>query len=341
VCPAQSPAPVCPAQSPSTACSASPEHEPLTFKDDSQHSAWQQAMPDEIRALQSNGTWTLVPNCPSMNVVGSRRVYKIKRRADGSIDRYKACRVARGFTQQEGINYIETFSPVVKPTTVRLILTIIVTCGWFIHQLDVHNAFLNGILQEEVYNEQPPGFSHPTLSSHVCHLYKSIYGLKQAPRAWYTRLNDYLISLGFRASIADTSLFIYSDGHDLIYLLVYVDDLLLIGNNSTLLCHLITLLNSEFKIRDLGSMHYFLGIEVTKTATELMFSQHKYTLDIIQRAGMSSCKAVDIPASSSSKILLTSDTQYSDPTRYRQIVGVLQYLTFTRPDICYAVNKVC
>ena len=182
------------------------------------------------------------------------------------------------------------------------------TREWFIHQLDVHNAFLNGILQEEVYMEQPPSFSHPTLSSHVCHLQKSIYGLKQAPRAWYTRLSDYLISLGFRASTTDISLFIYSNGYDLIYLLVYVDDVTLTRNNSTLLCHLITLLNSEFKIRDLGSVHYFLGIEVTKTAMGLMLSQHKYTLNIIQRAGMSSCKAVDMPASSSSKLLLSSDT---------------------------------
>ena len=163
--------------------------------------------------------------------------------------------------------------------------------------------------------EQPLGFSHPTLSSHVCHLHKSIYGLKQAPRAWYTRLSDYLISLGFRASTADSSLFIYSNGHDLIYLLVYVDDILLTRNNSTLLCHLITLLNFKFKIKDLGSVHYFLGIEVTKTAMGLMLSQHKYTLDIIRRAGMVSCKVADTPASSSSKLLLTSDTIYSDPTR--------------------------
>ena len=145
----------------------------------------------------------------------------------------------------------------------------------------------------------------------------NLYGLKQAPRAWYTRLSDYLISLHFRVSTADTSLFIYSDGHDLIYLLVYVDDLLLTGNNSTFIRHLITLLNSEFKIQHLGSVHYFLGIEVTQTAKGLMLSQHKYTLDIIQRAGMSSCKAVDTPASSSSKLLLTSDAAYSDPTRYR------------------------
>jgi histone deacetylase 1/2 len=147
-----------------------------------------------------------------------------------------------------------------------------VTREWFIHQLDVYNAFLNVILQEEVYMEQHPSFSHPTLSSHVCHLHKFIYGLKQAPRAWYTRLSDYLISFGFYASNTGTSPFIYSNGHDLIYLLVYVDDLLLTGNNSTLLRHLITLLNSQFKISDLGSVHYFLKIEVTKTAMGFMLS---------------------------------------------------------------------
>jgi len=240
-----------------------------------------------------------------MNVVGSRWVYKIKRRADGSIDMYKARLVARGFTQQEAIDYLETFSPVVKLATVRLVLTIAVTRGWL------------GFFKKRCIWSNHLVFSHPTLLSHVCHLYKSIYGLKQAPRAWYTRLSDYLISLGFRASTAVTSLFTYFDGHDLIYLLVYVDGILLTGNNSTLLCHLITFLNSEFKIRDLGSVHYFLGIEVTKTAMGLMLSQHKYTLDIIRRAGMSLCKAADTPASSSSKLLLTSDTLYSDPTRYR------------------------
>jgi hypothetical protein len=114
------------------------------------------------------------------------------------------------------------------------------TRGWFIHQLDIHNAFLNEILQEDVYMEQPPGFSHPTISSHICRFHKSIYSLKQAPRAWYIRLDDYLCSLGFCASNADISLLIYSDRRDLIYLLVYVDDLFLTGNNATLLCHLIT-----------------------------------------------------------------------------------------------------
>jgi len=132
-----------------------------------------------------------------MNVIGSRCVYKIKRHADGQVARYKAQLVAHGFTQQEGIDYLETFSPVIKPTTVRLVLTIVISYGWNIHQLDFHNAFLNDILQEEVYMAQPLGFVDSALPSHVCHLYKSLYGLKQAPHAWYNWFSEFLLSIGF------------------------------------------------------------------------------------------------------------------------------------------------
>jgi hypothetical protein len=227
-------------------------------------------MREEIQALHANRTWTLVSFHPSMNVVGNRWVYKIKRRSDGSIERYKARLVARGFTQQEGIDYSETFSPVIKQAIVRLVFSIAVLYGWKIHQLDIHNAFLNGVLDEEVYMKQPPGFFYSALPSHVCRLHKSLYDLKQALRAWYTRLNDFLLSIGFRASKVDTSLFIFSVSADICYLLVYVDDILLTGSNSLLLQRLIQLLSSEFKLRDLGSVHYFLGIEVQSTSMGLM-----------------------------------------------------------------------
>jgi len=188
--------------------------------------------------------------------------------------------------------------------------------------------------------KQPPGFVDSALPSHVCRLHKSLYGLKQAPRAWYTRLNDFLLSIGFRASKVDTSLFIFSVGADICYLLVYVDDILLTGSNSLLLQRLIQLLSSEFKLRDLGSVHYFLGIEVQSTSMGLMLRQHKYILDILTRAGMLSCKPVDTPMSTS-KATILPDPLFSDATRFRQIVGALQCLTFTRPDICFAVNRVC
>jgi len=297
-------------------------------------------MHEEIQALRANRTWTLVPFHPFMNVVGSRWVYKIKRRFDGSIERYKTRLVARGFTQQEGIDYSETFSPVIQQATVILVFSIVVSCGWKFHQLDIHNAFLNGVLDEEVYMKQPPGFVDSALPSHVCRLHKSLYGLKQAPRAWYTRLNDFLLSIGFRASNVDTSLFIFSVGTDICYLLVYVDDVLLTGSNSLLLQRFIQLLSSEFKLPDLGFVYYFLGIEVQSTSMGLMLRQHKYTFDILTRAGMLSCKPVDTPISTS-KATILPDPLFSDATCFCQIVCALQYLTFTRLNIFFAVNRVC
>ena len=155
-----------------------PSHEPLVFNGANRYEAWHNAMREEIQALRANRTWTLVSFHPSMNVVGSRWVYKIKCRSDGSIERYKARLVARGFTQQEGIDYSETFSPVIKQATVRLVFSILVSCGWKIHQLDIHNAFLDGVLDEEVYMKQPPGFVDSALPSHVCRLHKSLIWFK-------------------------------------------------------------------------------------------------------------------------------------------------------------------
>jgi len=187
--------------------------------------------------------------------------------------------------------------------------------------------------------KQPSGFVDSTLPSHVCRLHKSLYGLKQASRAWYTRLSDFLFSIGFLASKVDTSLFILFDDTNIFYLLVYVDDILFMSSNSTMLHCLIQLLNSEFKFRDLGAIHYFLGIEVQSIGMDLMLRQHKYILDIITRASMTSCKPIDTPVSHS-KVTILSDTSFSDPTRFRQIMGALQYLTFTRLDIYFVVNRV-
>ena len=209
--------------------------------------------------------------------------------------------------------YSETFSPVIKHATVRLVFSIAVSRNWKIHQLDIHNAFLNGILTEDFYIKQPSGFVDSSLPSHVCRFHKSLYGLKQAPRAWYTRLSDFLLSIGFRASKIDTSLFILSDGSNIFYLLVYVDDILLTGNNSAMLHHLIQLLSFEFKLRDLGVVHYFLGIEVQFTGMGLMLRQHKYILDILTRASMTSCKPVNTLVSPS-KVTILLDNSLSDLT---------------------------
>jgi hypothetical protein len=157
--------------------------------------------------------------------------------------------------------------------------------------------FLNSSLREVAYMAQPTDIIDSPLSTHVCRLHNSLYGLKQASRAWYTYLSDFLLTIGFRASKVDTSLFILTINHDVFYLLVYVDDILFTGNNSALIQRLITLLSSKFKLRDLGNAHYFLGVEVTLTSMRLMLIQHKYVLDILCCAGMSSYNPVDTPAS--------------------------------------------
>jgi len=205
--------------------------EPNSVEEAMKSVKWKNAMQDEYDALQRNGTWTLVPPSRGMNLIDCRWVFKIKRRADGQIDRYKARLVAKGFKQRYGIDYEDTFSPVVKIATVRLVLSLAVTRGWCLRQLDVQNAFLHGVLEEEVYMKQPPGFENPRYPSFVCKLKKAIYGLKQAPRAWYSRLSSKLISLGFVSSKSDTSLFTYRKGSVEIYMLIYVDDIIVTSSS--------------------------------------------------------------------------------------------------------------
>jgi histone deacetylase 1/2 len=300
-------------------------------------------MNEEFNALMQNKTWRLVPQRQGTNIVDCRWIYKIKRKADGTIDRYKARLVAKGFKQRYGIDYEETFSPVVKIATVRLVLALAVSRGWSLRQLDVKNAFLHGVLEEEVYMRQPPGYEDKQRPHYVCKLDKALYGLKQAPRAWYSRLSSKLVALGFVASKSDTSLFIYRKRSVTIFMLIYVDDIIVASSSQDATDALLRDLSKDFALKDLGDLNYFLGIEVQKVSTGIVLHQTKYANDILHRVGMTDCSGVVTPLSSSEKItarqgdLLGPD----DSTNYRSMVGALQYLTLTRPDISYAVNKVC
>jgi histone deacetylase 1/2 len=174
-------------------------------------------------SLLANNTWHLVPAIHGTNIIDCKWVYKIKRKADGSIDRYKARLVAIGFKQCYNIDYEDTFSPVVKAATIRLVLSLVVSNGWHLRQLDVKNTFLHGVLEKVVYMSQPPGYEDSSQLGHICKLDKALYGLKQAPWAWYSRLSTKLQSLGFLASKGDTSLFFYNKGGVHIFMLIYVD----------------------------------------------------------------------------------------------------------------------
>ena len=213
------------------------------------------------------------------------------------MDRFKARLVAKGYDQRPGIDFKETFSPVVKPATIRTVLSIVVMKGWDLRQMDVNNAFLNGALTETVFMAQPPGFKDLSKPIHVCRLKKAIYGLKQAPWAWYTALKNVILQLGFHSSKADSSLFIYSQGSNLCYFLVYVDDLAITGNNSILVPNIIKLLGDMFSLKDMGSLHFFLGIEVIPTRAGLFLSRHKYVRDLLANTSMSGAKDVSTPLS--------------------------------------------
>jgi hypothetical protein len=300
-------------------------------------------MNEEYKTLVRNNTWHLVPSHHANNVVDCKWVYKIKRKQDGLVDRYKDWLVAKGFKQRHGIDYSDTFSPVVKPTTIRLVVSLAVSRGWSLWQLDVHNAFLHGVLEEDVFMHQPPGYVDSSKPDHVCKLDKTLYGLKQAPRAWYSQLSNKLKALGFKASKADTSLFIYNKKDVMIFLLVYVDDIIVTSSCSSVIDALLKDLNTKFALKDLRDFQYFLGIQVKKQGDGIILCQEKYAMDVLAKVGMCNCKAVATPLSTSEKLSLEGGRRLGekDSMQYQSVVSALQYLTLTRPDLSFSVNKVC
>ncbi|GKB23490.1 ribonuclease H-like domain-containing protein [Tanacetum coccineum] len=241
-------------------------------------------------------------------MVRSMWLFKHKFHADGTLSHYKARLVANGSSQQLGVDFDETFSPVVKPATIRTVLSLAVSRKWLIHHLDVKNAFLNGDLSENVYMHQPPDFIDARSPNHVCRLQRSLYGLKQAPRAWFQCFTGYATRAGFYHSRCDSSLFIYRQGSQVAYLLLYVDDIFLTTSSTTLLQHLIDSLHREFDMTEL----YFLGISVVRHST----------VDTDSKLG-------------------PDGVPVQDPTLYRSLARGLQYLMFTRPDLSYAVQQIC
>ncbi|KAH9680638.1 retrovirus-related pol polyprotein from transposon RE1 [Citrus sinensis] len=302
---------------------------------------WFQAMQEELHALQNNKTWELVLPDTLVKIVGNKWVFIIKYNSDGSLSRYKARLVAKGFHQTQGVDYTETFSPVVKASTVRVILSLAVLNKWVIRQVDVNNAFLNGILVEEVYMAQPEGFVNSAKLHHICKLKKAIYGLKHAPRAWFDRFKYAMTTQWhFQHSKSDSSLFYkWINGH-VILVLVYVDDIILTGSNPQLIQQVIQDMHHTFALKDLGDLNYFLGIEVVKSATGLYLSQAKYIADILAKHDMVYSSPVSTPTSTSQYLTKDSDDIIQNVSQYRSIVGALQYVTLTRPDIAYSVNKL-
>jgi len=301
---------------------------------------WRRAMSDELTALMRHHTWDLVPPPFHSNPVGCKWVFRVKRKSDGFVDRFKARLVAKGFHQRPRLDYKETFSLVVKPAIICTILTISIMQGWSLRQLDVKNAFLHGKLHEIVYMIQPPCFKDLSNPNHVCRLQKTIYGLKQALREWYSALKKKFMALGFTNSKADNSLFIYKSASVLCFLLVYVDDLVITDNDNTFVSSIVAQLGVAFSLKDMGPLHFFLGMEVIPSTDGLFLSQHKYIHDILCKSNMLGAKEVSTPLSTTAALLLIDGTSSVDNTEFRRVIGGLQYLSLTRLDISFAINKL-
>ena len=286
-------------------------------------------MDKEIQALEQNHTWD-VTNLPFGKLpIGCKWVYKVKLNLDGSVERFNARLVAKGYPQRKGLDFLETFSPVAKTVSVRVLLALAVAKQWLLHQLDINNAFLQGDLDEEVYMTLPPGFhskgecvSDSSTAPRVCKLVKSLYGLRQASRQWYTKLSATIKELGFVQSQVDHSLFMHRKGSLFTTLLVYVDDMVITGNDQASVAFLKSVLDQKFGIKDLGSLKYFLGLKIARNKSGISLSQRKYALEVLEETGMTGCKPVQTPMEQQLKLSKDSGDLLTDLGQYRRLSRV-------------------
>lgn len=310
--------------------------EPKSFKESMTDERWKASMQEEIRALEDNCTWTLTSLASGKRALGSQWVYKIKYKSNGDVEHLKSRLVVFGNHQNIGVDYNETFTPVAKMITVRVFLAVATSKIWELHQMDVHNAFLHGNLTE-VYMCLPPGFksSNPNL---MCRLHKSLYVLKQAQGCWFAKLVTALKRYGFKQSYSDYSLLTDTRGQVQVNVLVYVDDLIISGNNSNAICVFKRYLNTCFKMKDLGTLKYFLGIEVAWSPVGFFLYQRKYTLDIVTETGLLGAKLSGLPLEQNHKLSLAKGTVLADSEAYQRLVGRLIYVSVTRPNLSYSVH---
>ena len=311
------------------------QSEPKKVEEALQDADWITAMQEELNEFERNQVWTLVPRPKNRSIVGTKWVFRNKTDSEGIITRNKARLVAKGYSQQEGIDYDETFAPVARLEAIRIFLAYASHMKFKVFQMDVKSAFLNGKLEEEVFVEQPPGFEDCKHSDYVYKLDKALYGLKQAPRAWYETLAQFLLSSGFSRGTIDKTLFYLQQGKDLLLVQIYVDDIIFGSTNSKLCNRFAKLMQSRYQMSMMGELSYFLGLQVKQTEDGIFVSQAKYTRNLLKKFGLLNCSSATTPMATATK--LDKDTGASvDITSYRGMIGSLLYLTASRPDIMYA-----
>ena len=319
--------------------------EPTTIQEALNSSAkvkWKEALDSEYTSLIKNRAWNLVELPKGRKPVGCRWVFKIKHNANGAVERYKARLVAKGYSQEEGIDYEETFSPVARYTSIRSGLAIANQLDLELHQMDVQTAFLNGELEEEIYMLQPEGYKEKGKENFVCKLNKSIYGLKQASRCWFKTMDAYMKNNDYEQCQADSCLYVKRVGAEFIIIALYVDDMLLACSSKQLLQNEKEALQKRFCMKDLGEARYCLGIQIERNRAEkrMLLHQSTYLSNLLRKYGMQNCKEVSTPQVTGST-LLANEADPVDKQRYQALIGSLTYaVTATRPDIAQSLGSV-
>ncbi|KAL0429099.1 UNVERIFIED_CONTAM: Retrovirus-related Pol polyprotein from transposon TNT 1-94 [Sesamum radiatum] len=301
---------------------------------------WKEAINSEIESIMQNHTWELMDLPPGSTPLGCKWILKRKYKADGSIDKYKARLVAKGFKQKEGLDFFDTYSPVTRITSIRVLIAIAALYDLEIHQMDVKTAFLNGELDEEIYMEQPEGFVVPGQEKKVCRLVKSLYGLKQAPKQWHEKFDRTMLSNGFKINECDKCVYVKSSHNSFIIVCLYVDDMLIMGSNRDVILTTKRMLTKHFDMKDMGLADVILGIKISKTSDGLALSQSHYIENILKKF-----KAYDSPPAKTpvdlNLHLAKNKGESEGQIEYSRIIGSLMYImNCTRPDIAYAVNKL-
>ena len=297
---------------------------------------WVLAMQEELNNFKRNEVWTLVPR-PKQNVVGTKWVFRNKQDEHGVVTRNKARLVAKGYAQVAGLDFEETFAPVARLESIRILLAYAAHHSFRLYQMDVKSAFLNGPIKEEVYVEQPPGFEDERYPDHVCKLSKALYGLKQAPRAWYECLRDFLIANAFKVGKADPTLFTKTCDGDLFVCQIYVDDIIFGSTNQKSCEEFSRVMTQKFEMSMMGELNYFLGFQVKQLKDGTFISQTKYTQDLLKRFGMKDAKPAKTPMGTDGHTDLNKGGKSVDQKAYRSMIGSLLYLCASRPDIMLSV----
>ncbi|BBN69627.1 ADP glucose pyrophosphorylase large subunit 1 [Prunus dulcis] len=247
-------------------------------------------MEAELEMIEKNETWELVKRPSDKPIVGVKWIFKVKLNLDGSVQKNKARLVAKGYTQKPGIDFNETFAPVARLDTVRTLIALAAQKRWKLFQLDVKSAFLNGVLQEEVYVDQPPGFVVQDKEDRVYRLKKALYGLKQAPRAWYEEINSYFTAAGFQKSPSEATLYVKAAESGILIVSLYVDDIIYTGSSEELVMSFKTEMMKRYEMTDLGLLHHFLGLGVIQAEPYIFLHQKKYARTLLDKFGLKTVK---------------------------------------------------